>query len=249
MTNNNKKLSNEQHEVLIGLLLSDAYLEKSSQTSNARFCLQLTVKTQAFFNYCYDLFKSHIREKKKIVAKRFAGGPPKDQNQMRTVYNPVFTDYHNLFYITKTLNGADKTVKVFPTVSYLVENLSDKGLAMLLMGDGSRKGIRNRGYEIHTQGHDFASVARLCLALYEKFDIESWPTLDRHNKRTYWVVYISANSFENWRERVTPLFKECGMVEAKLPKPLHLYNKKQKSTRLLTSFMKCSSLTLGYART
>jgi len=214
-------LSDFQKEVLLGLLLSDGYLERSSPTSGTRLGFQFTEKTPGLFAYCYNCFANLITETPSLVDKSFRDGPKFKQRFVRTRYLPILTPYYELFYIK--VNGVKS--KVYPPVSFLVNNLTAVGLAVLLMCDGSRKGKKNWGYEIHTQGHNFESSARLCLALYEKFGIMSWPTRDRHKDKTtggyiyYWNIYISARSFLTWSSLVADIFRECDMYDAKMPDP------------------------------
>ena len=174
-----KELNKQQSQVFVGLILSDAWLERSSPTSNARFGIQLTTKTPAFFERCLTVFSEWISESPRIVNKSYEGGTAHTQNTVKTFFHPVFTELYKHYYAL--INGS--YIKVVPKVSYLKEVLTGEGLTFLLLGDGSRKSNKTRGYEIHTQGQGFEGAVRLCLALYELFDIKAWPTFDNHGKK------------------------------------------------------------------
>lgn len=217
-----KKFNQEQESVLVGLMLSDGFLEKSSDTSNARLLVQFTVLTPELFFYCYEMFKEWISEKPKIVLKHTYAGKGKlfEQNSFRTGYNSVFTEFYPIFY-TK-IDGENR--RVIPTVRFLMEKLTDTALAVLIMGDGSRRDRKSRTYELHVQGHGFEGAARLALALKEKHNILAWPTVDNYKTKNvkYWIVTIAAQSFEVWEPKVANTLKECNMYERKMPNPRKL---------------------------
>jgi hypothetical protein len=213
-------LTNDQRSVLVGLNLSDSHLERSSPTSGTRLCVQFTVGTPGLFKYCFDMFSSFLSENelkknKSIFVDCMGDNKQHEQLLFRTRFNDIFTPFHEAFYIMR--NGV--SLKVFPTVTFLLKYLNDTALAVLLMCDGSRKGINNFGYEIHCQGNGFESAVRLCLALYEKFGLECWPTLDNYPQKgvSYWNIYISAASFNDWAPRVQNLMDQCGMTDQKMP--------------------------------
>lgn len=221
-----KELNKKQEDVLIGLLLCDCSLERSSDTSNARLHIQFTEKTPVFFQNCVNLFQDWITEPTKQVLRAFRDGPAFVQNRARSVYHEVFTKVYPNFYAK--VDG--KNIRVTPAVSYLNKKLSWEGLAYCLMGDGSRKGKTNRGYEIHVQGQGLEGAIRLAISLYEVFGIQSWPAYDNHKKRNlnYWNLYISADSYDLWGPQVIETFKHCEMYEAKMPHvDLHPYKLKR----------------------
>lgn len=236
------KLTKKQQSVFVGLLLSDGYLTRSSSTGETRFGFELTAKTKPFFDFCYVCFKDFITEQPREVMRGYKDGPKTPQWVVRTRYLPVFTQFYNLFYTPEIdQDGKTKWVHMFPPVSFLKENLNNVSLAVLLLGDGSRKGMDNRGYEIHSQGNGFESSVRLCLALYEVFGIQSWPTWDAHNHKkrglAYWNIYISSASFQIWAPKVESTFRQCEMYEAKMPnKPKRPFNKNTRSNKVFAEF-------------
>jgi len=223
---------------LLGLGLSDGHFERSSPTSGTRVCIQFTVKTPGLFDFCLEPLRPFVTETPKIVDKEFMKcGKTYKQKCVRTVYNSIFTEFHEAFYIP--IDG--EWLKVFPTVTFLKENLNDIALAVLFMGDGSRKGKDNRGYEVHCQGTGFESAVRLCLALYENFGIECWPAKDVYKLKnlSYWNIYISASSFSLWEPLVEQTFRDCDMYESKMPnKPKTKQHVVRGNSKKFNSFLK-----------
>lgn len=212
----NKQLSSYQWQVLVGVVLSDGWLERSSPTSNVRLGFQFTIKTPLLFEKIYQTFQEYGNVPDQVY-KSFRGKGRYLQNRHRTGFREAFNEAWSHFYCK--VDGANK--RVTPTVSFLKQNLGDVALGYLIACDGSRKGKNNRGFEIHTQGAGFEGTARLALALYENFGIRAYPAFDNHAKKatSYWVIYIPAASFRDWSSRVEGVLKDTGQFDVKMPLP------------------------------
>ena len=195
-------LNAEQHQVLVGTLLGDGWLELGAGATNPRVGLQLSAKSSDVLQTWIDIMQDLVTQKVYDTVKQYGNGPAKPQPSIRTQRNPALLPYQEAF---KPLGG--NTTKVVPSYSWLMANLNAMGLAWLFMQDGSRHGLQaGAGFEIHTQGFGFEGTARLCLFLWDKFGLYAWPTRETKPKLglEYWHVYISADSFPTMVNLIKP---------------------------------------------
>jgi LAGLIDADG DNA endonuclease family len=218
--NPNQVLEPLQKEVLVGSLLGDCWIELGTGAKNARVGLQLTKNSLEYFNEWVDLFKDWIDQKTYNTVKAFGTGPAFPQVSIRTFRHPEFTKY---YYVFRPPGSAKKLV---PAVSWLMANFTDNSLAALHTQDGSRHGIKAAsGFDLHSQGFDFESNARLALMLYEKFGLYAYPTRDIHKKlnKVYWNIYISSDSYEDYvaliQHKMVPAMAKVKFPVSGRPKP------------------------------
>jgi LAGLIDADG DNA endonuclease family len=91
------------HDILIGLILGDGHLYKTSLTSNTRFELSFGKDRELFANWIGDLFKDYSKT-----------GITKSNIKMKSLFSynfrfktkslPIFNYYHNLFYKADNIN-------------------------------------------------------------------------------------------------------------------------------------------------
>jgi len=87
------------NEVLIGLILSDGHLYRSSPSSNTR--LELSFKGDYFnyANYIYGLFIFYIGTgPRKVDTTSSTGEKIYPSIRLKTLSLPLFNQYYNLFY-------------------------------------------------------------------------------------------------------------------------------------------------------
>jgi len=146
------KIESPLNEVIIGLLLSDGYIQQRSLSGNSRFIYGQSSLREHYLNYfyhVYELFKPYISENFSIKPRSFI-----DKNTKKTYSSvsfatltlPCFTYYRNLFYNTQNK-------KVIP--SNISELLTPRGLAYWIMDNGS---IQNKGLHLNTYAFAFKEV-------------------------------------------------------------------------------------------
>lgn len=207
-----RKLTPEQHELVLGTVLTDAWIEQQKGGVNARYGIQLTVNNMSFVEDIYKKLDGFVIDPPKVVLKT----PPRSTKQfeqmlIRTHNHPEFTEYRKTFYP----NGK----KVVPAVSYLLPRLTYQSLAYILSCDGSIKSSQNKGMEVHLQAFSEQSVGRLCIALREKLQITCKPSREkgRTSEGYQWVLYICGESHDILYEKVRPLMVES--MQYKIPTP------------------------------
>lgn len=173
-------LTPKLESILIGLLLSDGWLQKRAQW-NPRFGLKQSLKNFPFLWSCFEEFaylcsgypylgKSHIRGKL-FYSISF-------QTRQLECFNEVF----NLFY--KTVNG--KRVKQIN--QELLHYMNYSVLAFWIMGDGNKQ---KKGLEINTQSYTLNEVILLVNILRIKFNLNPGIHVSRPDTSIY---KIKANS-------------------------------------------------------
>ena len=181
-------------EVLIGILLGDAHIQKKSSNGNSRLIYtQSATIHKEYFYYIYNLFKplcvnNHIpylnnskdkRTNEKYSAITFA-----------TMSLPCFNIYRELFY---TLN-----TKIVPEAIYKL--LTAKSLAFWIMDDGSRQG---KGLHISVYYFSTEDVDKLIYVLQDKFNLRC---SIHYNKDKKPRIYIFKESMNNLKSLVLPYF-------------------------------------------
>lgn len=199
-------LTAEQKQVVVGTLLGDGWIELGKGAKNPRIGLQLSQNSAQTLAKWIDIMRNFITQSVYETVKQYDKGPEKPQLSIRTQRNAAFMPYLEAF----KPEGEGKP-KVVPAHDWLMQNVDTLGLAYLFMQDGSRHGLNaGSGFEIHSQGFNFEGTARLCLFLWDKFNIYAWPTRETKPKlgKEYWHVYISSDSFPRMVELIKPLVSE-----------------------------------------
>nr|AMX22316.1 LAGLIDADG endonuclease [Cryphonectria parasitica] len=168
------------NDVLLGLLLSDGYLEKSSPTSGARLTVSFGSKHSAYLNFLYKLFEPYTNsEPTKISVLNKKTKVLSEVVRFKTVMLPQLVWYHNLFYSKSSSLANGKLVKIIP--SNIMELISPVVLAHLIMGDGNLK-MPDKIIRIYTNSFTKSDVELLAKAINKKLGIAAKATLDRNDQ-------------------------------------------------------------------
>jgi LAGLIDADG DNA endonuclease family len=196
--NHPDKLSDYLNSVLIGIILGDGFLYRSSATANTRFEMSFGYKYKLYAENIELLFKDYISNSLKEVTIK-----GKDRSyinyRLKTKTLPIFNQYHDLFYEEqKGKWGIFKKVKIVPAN---IEKLLDPiVLAYLIQSDGSFSYNRVR---IYTNSFTKAEVELLAKAINTNFSIFTGVTHDRNNQ---WILTIGSRQLNLLREIVSPYF-------------------------------------------
>ena len=176
------KLTQEQRESIIGIILADGYLQRGKPTHSTRLRIDHTYPEQeSYVLSIYALFAVLINMKPVIVVRK---ADPRTGQIYKSIYVRTLSffclnEYHDLFYKNKK--------KIIP--SNIQDLLTPRGLAHLIMGDGFfSKGI----IMLCTESFTKEEQELLIEVLSSKFGIKA--TL---NKR------ISATGTESYRIRIS----------------------------------------------
>jgi hypothetical protein len=177
--------SNYTEAVVVGLLLSDAWLQKVNKAGQARLGFKQSFQhidylLQVFFiltHYCKSFPKYGTSSAGRYAFLSFT-----------TRSLACFTDLFYLFYV----NG----VKVIPANIY--EQLTIQGLAHVICGEGSR--AKGGGLYLQTQCFSLIDNVRLINVLIIKFDCKC----SIHLQRGLPTIYISAHSVRKLAPLLVP---------------------------------------------
>jgi hypothetical protein len=159
-------------KVLVGIILSDGYLERTSINGGVRLCLSFGKKHERYLNYLYLLFKPYVNTKPvtiKVFNKKT--NTYNEVVRFKTISLPQLIVFHELFY--------NKGKKIIP--SGIKELISAATLAHLIMGDGNLK-LPDKIIRIYTNSFSKEEVELLSTTINENLNIETKISLDRKNQ-------------------------------------------------------------------
>lgn len=183
------KLSAKQKDVLVGLLLGDGHIELSPNGKSARLKAEYSVKNSDYVEFLHKIFKNFIRMSPRTRnVKGF--GKNFDRVGFTTLSLPEFLFYQNLFYKNKT--------KIVPkNIKKLLTNI---GLAVWFMDDGSYKSKECRGKLFCTHNFNSKEIDLLCQVLKNKFGLETIPRIQKDGIE----IYVKASSYEKLKTIISP---------------------------------------------
>lgn len=195
--------SSDLHSILIGLMLGDGGIYRSSPTSNARLEMSFGQKYEEFAIHLGDLFKNYmINPVKSLEIKGISNTYTNYRLKTRSL--PLFCYYHDLFYEYNLVAGSwpanNKYIKIVP--KNIEEFMNPIVLAYLIMTDGNFDKGRNR-VRIYTNSFKKEEVENLALAINNKLAIYAGVLHDRNDQ---WIITIGANYLSLLREKVSPHF-------------------------------------------
>ena len=177
------KLSDEQRDILIGLLLGDAHLETQNGGRTYRVKFEYSIKHSEYANHLYALFQEWI-----LTPPQIRHDAARNNVWFQTVSHPAFRFYAHQFY--------DGKRKCVPKLIH--RYLTARAIAYWFMDDGSIKSRESKGVLLNTQGFVQNDVQRLTQALRRKFALEATERKQKEGTQ----IYISGTSYERFREIV-----------------------------------------------
>ncbi len=183
------KLTAEQREVLVGLLLGDGHLETQNGGRTYRLKIEQSEKHKAYVYHLYRLFSEWVRTPPQPKVVR-SGGHESTNWWFQTLSHGAFRFYAQQFY-----KDGQKHV---PRLIH--RWLSARALAYWFMDDGSIKSRQSRGVIFNTQGFTLPEVERLCRVLESNFGLQASP----RKQRSGYQIYISGKSHEAFKAVVEP---------------------------------------------
>ena len=194
LTNSDKtllKLTPRVKSIIIGLILSDAWLQKRGHW-NSRIGFKQSINN---FPYLWNIYNElgYLCSGLPMAAKTVTRGKIFHSVFLQTRQLTCLNEIFNLFYLTKN-DQVIKTVKqeLFFYMDYMV-------LAHWIMGDGSK---RAKGLVLCTDNFSLQEVVLLVNILILKFDIN--PTIQREKNK--FRIYINGKSLMKIKPFIKPYF-------------------------------------------
>jgi len=187
----------ELNSILIGIMLSDGGLYRSSPSANTRFEMSFGEKYKELAFHIGDLFKDYMSNPVKSLEVK---GKNKVYNNYRfkTKTLKIFNSYHDMFY--KLNPDTNKYIKIVP--ENIIDLMNPIVLAYLIQGDGNFDQSRNR-VRIYTNSYSKIEVENLAKSIKTKLNIYTAVLLDRKDQ---YILTIGAKNLNLLRNMVTPHF-------------------------------------------
>jgi len=184
-------------EALIGIILGDGHLSKSSSTSNTRLELSMASTDIILAYYIYSLFIYYYNTKpKKLETKSKNNNKLYGSIRLKTLSLSVFNKYYDLFY--KRDVKKNKWIKIIP--ENIHEYMTPVVLAFLIMGDGNFDKSRNR-IRIYTNSFTHSENLLLAAAIIEKLNIKTSVMRDKNNQ---YILTIGAKQLKILQILISP---------------------------------------------
>lgn len=182
------RLPSLQFSVIIGLILSDAWLIFASiNHKNVRLGFKQSIAHSGYFWFVFNIL-SHYCSSFPHPIKGLRNGNQYFAIVFFTRSLPCLNELHSLFYVNK--------VKVIP--QNIFELLTPVALAHWIMGDGT---VRSSGLILCTDSYTVPDVVRLVNVLIIRYNLDC--ILQKH-KQNY-RIYIRQASMALLRTIVTPI--------------------------------------------
>lgn len=180
------KLTPKAKSILVGLLLSDAWIQKNRLNANPRVGLKQSIKNSEFLWHTWFQLICYMGNIPYIVS-NFKRGKLFYSWQFETRSLPCLIYLHQQFI--------KEGKKIVPEDIY--ELLDEVAIAFWIMGDGAK---RNKGVTICTDNFSFKEVCTLIHVLNRKYNLEC----SIHNEKGKPRIYIFPNSMPKLRELILP---------------------------------------------
>jgi hypothetical protein len=199
---NSCSVSQDLHEVMIGLILGDLCIRKVFRGINARLQFEQGLIHEAYIIHLYELFKDYCNLGLKYSDRKPDSRTGKIYSRVifQTYSLPCFNNIYDLFYV----NG-EKRIPL-----NIGELLTPVGLAYWAMDDGSK---HENGFHLNTDSYTLSEVELLIKVLKENFDLNC--TSHKRSKDRY-RIYIKVDSMNKFRSLVTPHFHSSMMYKLKV---------------------------------
>lgn len=199
INNERNLLPKNLHDILIGIMLGDGHIYKSSPTSNSRFEMSFGKDRISFANWVGDLFNDYSNNGIQKIYYNQDIFNPKFGFRLKTQSLPLFNYYHDLFY--KRDNNLWKYTKIVP--KNINELMNSTVLAYLIMSDGNFDKSRNR-IRIYTNSYSKLEVTKLAESINSNLNIYVGVL---HDRKDQWILTIGAKQLETLRNLVKPHFE------------------------------------------
>ncbi len=196
------RLSDEQKEVLIGLLLGDGCLETQNEGRTYRLKIEQSSKHGAYVAHLHKLFSEWVLSPPR--ARRSVSAGRESQNlAFQTVSHGAFRFFAHQFYA--------EGKKIVPKLIH--RWMTPRSVAYWFMDDGSIKSNQSKAVVLNTQGFTKPDVERLSNTLADKFGL----TASVRRQKDGCQIFISGKSYELFISLVSPYMID--EMEYKLPTP------------------------------
>ena len=176
-------------QVLVGNILGDVYMRRSSAKANTRVVFRQGSINADYLLHLYSLYQKFVSTPPSVTSiTDSATGKTRDNLSFATLALPCFNQLYEQFY----LNGK----KVVPANT--ADNLTQVGLAYWIMDDG---GFTGTGLKLYTNAFKIEDINLLKKALKINFGLIA--TINKTSINNQYTLYISKNQLSLVVDQVT----------------------------------------------
>lgn len=190
----NLYLTNIEKEILIGSMLGDLYLQKTS-IYNYRLRFEQGEIHKDYIFHIYEIFNKFILKEPTKIERINKLGNKNITYRLQSITHSEFNFLADLFIND---NGKKHVPK-----DLIKNHLTTRGLTYWFMDDGSKLDYsknEGKGIVLNTQQFSVENVNQMSLELNEKFKLNSWVGLNKSRP----IIKISGENFEKMIEYMKP---------------------------------------------
>jgi len=189
------KIPHNLFPLLVGLSISDGWLQ-INKVGNTRFFFKQSTDKLEYFFYVFNKL-SHYCSSYPYIYQTTVNGQIFRGISFSTRTYPCFTELYQMFY--------NKNIKIVPLNLY--ELLTYESLAHWIMGDGTKA---HKGLVLQTQSFTVKEVVFIISVLIYKFNLKC----SMHIQRNQSTIYISSKSMTKIKPYILPYI--CNYMRYKL---------------------------------
>ncbi len=199
-------LTDEQKDILIGLLLGDACLETHNEGRTYRLKIEQSIAHQAYIEHLHNLFDGWVLTPpriRQVVSKNRTS----ENLAFQTISHSAFRFFAHQFY----QDGRKRVPKL------IHRWLTPRAIAYWFMDDGSIKSSESKGVIFNTHAFQRADIERLIRVL-QSFDLQA----SIRNQKEGCQIYIAGSSYERFTALIAPHIISAMGYKIPLPRRTHL---------------------------
>src|SRR6266481_2216409 len=189
------KIPHNLFPLLVGLIISDGWLQ-INKVGNTRFFFKQSTDKLEYFFYVFNKLSHYCSSYPYMTQTTINGNIFKGISLTTRTY-PCFTELYQMFY--------NKNIKIVPLNLY--EFLTYESLAHWIMGDGTKA---HKGLVLQTQSFTVKEVVFIISVLIYKFNLKC----NMHMQRNQPTIYISSKSMTKIKPYILPYI--CNSMRYKL---------------------------------
>ena len=166
-------MTDRQEQILTGMLLGDAHLERQRGARAARLKIEHSVEQSAYVDWKFAEWREWVRTPPKVRQKRNRLGTHSLNLGFSTLSHLSLEEFRKRFYVDRR--------KVVPEDL----ELTPVGMAVWFMDDGSRKSSQCRGLYLNTQSFTASEVQLLRTVMRRDVGVETSVRQQRDGLQIY----------------------------------------------------------------
>ena len=178
-------MTERQRQILVGMLLGDAHLERQRGARTARLKIEHSLRQSAYVDWKYTEWRDWVRTPPRARERRNRLGTVSTNIGFTTLSHVELEEFRMRFYRDHR--------KVVPVDL----ELTQLSMAVWFMDDGSRKSSQCRGLYLNTQSFTSAEIQLLQTVIQRDVGVETTV-----RKQTRWLADLRAGALRVGDERI-----------------------------------------------